>query len=115
MRSPVVVLAWVSSLVLAWLLGANFGGDGDDNAGRGGPDRVVTVVEGERPRPRGADARGPKEAARRAPAAAEPRTAPAAEPVEPYTLDGVTTLEEASRRFMNYAARKLADPAIATV
>ncbi|MHC4547512.1 MAG: hypothetical protein ACYTEZ_01945 [Planctomycetota bacterium] len=108
MRSPVVILAWVASLVLAWLLGANFGVDGDDNAGRGGTDRVVTVVEGERPRTRGADARGPKEAARSAPATAEPRSAPASEPEEPYTLDGVTTMVEASRRFMKYAARKLA-------
>jgi len=51
MRNPVVILAWVASLVLAWLLGANFGGKGDGNAGRSGPDRV-TVVERERPRPR---------------------------------------------------------------
>ena len=47
MRNPVVILAWVASLVLAWLLSANFGGDGDDTAGRGGTDRVVTVVEGD--------------------------------------------------------------------
>jgi hypothetical protein len=108
MRSPVVALAWVASLVLAWLLGANFGGTGDGNAGRSGPDRV-TVVERERPRPRPADAHEPTDAAEKTRPAAPTRIEPApTEPQEPYTLDGVTTMEEASRRFMKFAARKLA-------
>ena len=107
MRSPVVILAWVASLVLAWLLGANFGGDDDGNAGRSATDRV-TVVETERPRPREPDAREPEQAASRSRAAPAPRAGPAAALEEHYTLDGVTTMEEASRRFMKFAARKLA-------
>ena len=108
MRSPIVVLAWVASLVLAWLLGANFGGKGDGNGGRSGPDRV-TVVERERPRRRAADAPEPADAAektRPAPPSRVEATAP--EPQEPYTLEGVMTMEEASRRFMKFAATKLA-------
>ncbi|MHC4133865.1 MAG: hypothetical protein ACYTDU_15195 [Planctomycetota bacterium] len=108
MRNPIVILAWVASVVLAWLVGANFGGKGDGNDGRSGADRVM-VVEKERRPPRAADAHEPTvvaEKTRRAPA---PRVEPTpAELQEPYTLDGVTTMEEASRRFMKFAARKLA-------
>lgn len=108
MRNPVVILAWVASLVLAWLLGASFGGDGDGNSGRSGPERV-TVVEKERPRPREADAPEPAEETGKTQVAPQPRPERApAEPEEPYTLDGVTTMEEVSRRFMKFAARKLA-------
>ncbi len=110
MRSPVVILAWVASLVLAWLLGANFGGDGDGNAGRSGADRV-TVIEKERPRPGAPDPRAPTEVDKTQPEASHrvrPTPAEPREPEEPYTLEGVTTMEELSRRFMKFAARKLA-------
>lgn len=108
MRSPVVILAWVASLVLAWLLGANFGGDGDGNAGRSGADRV-TVIEKGRSMPHAPDASVPGEVAektRRAPSTQAKPTPDEAQ--EPYTLEGVTTMEELSRRFMKFAARKLA-------
>lgn len=108
MRNPVVILAWVASLVLAWLLGANFGGNGDGQAGRSGTDRG-TVVEKELPRPRTADAPEPTEVAEKTRLLPTPRVKPApVELQEPYTLDGVTTMEEASRRFMKFAAQKLA-------
>ena len=108
MRSPVVALAWVASLVLAWLLGANFGGNDEGNTGRSGSDRV-TVIEKERTRPHEAGAPVPSKPAERMQPAPPHRVRPTpAEVQEPYTLDGVTTMEEVSRRFMKFAARKLA-------
>ncbi|MCZ6574536.1 MAG: hypothetical protein O7C98_15365 [Planctomycetota bacterium] len=116
MNKPVLIgAAWCASLVLAWFLGSNAVEAPSYRADRDAEDRTVDRSGAERTLLESSGMRfsGKVPDKTRTPAGRKPKrdaaanTETAEESVGPFTLEGVNTAAELSRRFMAYADRKL--------
>ena len=111
-KTLMIGVAWVATIALAWMLGTSSGGDGEP--GRQTANRSTPAADANDRTPERAPAEEPGARAPAKAAAAKPKDddapktdEPPADEEQPFTVEGIESLEDLSARFMKYAAAKL--------